>query len=368
MELMLKTRHAAWKDRRRLDLVRRARKTRDIFLGKYPACDNSRASPATPAQTASRPTFAQAEAKWFAQRETALAANTKKKYASLIGKHILPALGSTALDALRPGDLRDMLCALSREGYAAATLRDIKAVVREIVGFANDEGLMTGDPFARVEAAGAAREPRRALSLYEREAFTAARGQRLWLASMLMLYCGLRRGETLALSWADIDFEASELSVRRAVSFARNTPELKTPKTSAGSRRVPIPAVLLCALAQRKACSASEWVCPGADGGLMTYSAFVCAWKGLMKHLRQGADAERIGSITPHMLRHTYCTMLYDAGVDIKSAQAFMRHADVKVTLAIYTHLTDAKRAEAAAALNTYINMKAGADASQHGF
>ncbi len=353
MELMLKTRHAAWKDRRRLDLVRRARKTRDIFLGKYPECDGLR--PPASAQTEPRPTFAQAEEAWFAQRETALAANTKKKYASLIGRHILPALGSTALDALRPNDLRDMLCALSREGYAATTLRDIKAVVREIIGFANDEGLMTGDPFARVEAAGAAREPRRALSAYEQEAFTAARGQRLWLASMLMLYCGLRRGETLALSWEDIDFEASELAVRRAVSFAENAPELKEPKTRAGSRRVPLPSLVRDALSTARARASSEWVCPGADGNFMTYSAFVCAWNSFIKYVRRSADASRIGDITPHMLRHTYCTMLYDAGVDIKSAQAFMGHADVKMTLAIYTHLTEAKRAQAAAVLNTYI-------------
>lgn len=355
MELMKKTRRTDWKNRRRQDLVRRARKTRGILLGKYYEDDKNRMTPATNEAPGECVTFATAERSWFAQRETELAANTRKKYASLIRKHILPSLGGIGLDKLKPSDLRDMLNALSRDGYAATTLRDIKAVVSQIIGFANEEGMMTGDPFARVIASGIARTPRRPLSEYERDAFTSAQRHRLWLPAMLMLYCGLRRGEALALSWADVDIDAAELTVRRAVSFAENAPELKEPKTRAGSRRVPLPSLVRDALSTARAQATSEWVCPSADGNFMTYSAFVCAWNSFIKYVRRSADASRIGDITPHMLRHTYCTMLYDAGVDIKSAQAFMGHADVKMTLAIYTHLTEAKRAQAAAVLNTYI-------------
>ena len=45
-------------------------------------------------------------------------------------------------------------------------------------------------------------------------------------------------------------------------------------------------------------------------------------------------------SFTCHDLRHTYATALYDAGVPVKAAQYFLGHADVRVTLDLYTHLS----------------------------
>ena len=65
---------------------------------------------------------------------------------------------------------------------------------------------------------------------------------------------------------------------------------------------------------------------------------------------------EVIEHITAHMLRHTYATMLFDANVDVKSAQKFLGHADVEVTLSIYTHLTKYKEDKAIAALNGHLD------------
>ena len=56
-------------------------------------------------------------------------------------------------------------------------------------------------------------------------------------------------------------------------------------------------------------------------------------------------------TIRAHDLRHSFCTMLYDAGVDLKSAMLWMGHADQQTTMSIYTHLTDQRRSEAEKAL-----------------
>ena len=56
------------------------------------------------------------------------------------------------------------------------------------------------------------------------------------------------------------------------------------------------------------------------------------------------------------MLRHTYATILFDANVDVKSAQKFLGHADIEVTLTIYTHLTKHKEDQAIAALNNHLD------------
>ena len=56
------------------------------------------------------------------------------------------------------------------------------------------------------------------------------------------------------------------------------------------------------------------------------------------------------------MLRHTYSTMLYDAGVDVKSAQKFLGHADITTTLKVYTHLSEQKEQQAINALNAHLS------------
>ena len=58
---------------------------------------------------------------------------------------------------------------------------------------------------------------------------------------------------------------------------------------------------------------------------------------------------------TAHQLRHTYATMLYDAGVDPKSAQRLMGHASLEMTLKIYTHLSQRKKADSIGKLNAYL-------------
>ena len=48
----------------------------------------------------------------------------------------------------------------------------------------------------------------------------------------------------------------------------------------------------------------------------------------------------KVFSFTAHDLRHTYATALYDAGVPVKAAQYFLGHADIRITLELYTHLS----------------------------
>lgn len=107
-------------------------------------------------------------------------------------------------------------------------------------------------------------------------------------------------------------------------------------------------------------------VYPAADGSMMTRTAFQKAWKSYIHHLNiqaGGRVASRsrpkltvISNITPRMFRHTYATILYNSGVDVKSAQRFLGHADVNVTLKIYTHLSAQKKQEAIAALNKHLS------------
>jgi integrase len=109
-------------------------------------------------------------------------------------------------------------------------------------------------------------------------------------------------------------------------------------------------------------------VCPAASGKMMSESAFRRAWDSYLHYLNiqaGGRDASRtrpkvsvISHITPHMFRHTYATILYDANVDVKSAQLLLGHTDVSVTLRIYTHLSLQKKSNAICNLNKHLNKR----------
>ena len=67
-----------------------------------------------------------------------------------------------------------------------------------------------------------------------------------------------------------------------------------------------------------------------------------------------------IPPITMHWLRHTFCTLLYLAGVDVVQACAQMGHADVSTTLRIYTHLDAIHKRKSVDKLDAYLENRAG--------
>ena len=146
------------------------------------------------------------------------------------------------------------------------------------------------------------------------------------------VYAGLRRGEVLALSMDDIDLRADVIHVTKAVRFDGNQPVLSDPKTEAGRRDVPILSALRPFLVDHVGL-----IAPSASGSIMSESAFDRAFQSYLSAL--SAAAGHPVRIRCHDFRHTYCTMLVDAGVPLKQAMAWLGHADEKMILRIYDHV-----------------------------
>lgn len=60
--------------------------------------------------------------------------------------------------------------------------------------------------------------------------------------------------------------------------------------------------------------------------------------------------------LTPHYFRHNMTTILYYSGVDIKAAARLLGHANVNITLEVYTHLDKEKQAENVKSINRYLS------------
>ncbi|MDL2236802.1 site-specific integrase [Christensenellaceae bacterium OttesenSCG-928-K19] len=174
----------------------------------------------------------------------------------------------------------------------------------------------------------------------------------------IILYCGLRRGEAWALTKKDVNFKENTISVDKTVSLEGGL-KVGPPKTTASIRTIPMPDTLVKILKPYLKQQPGMFVF-GDSSGIMSDRDFRKMWddfislynksKGGSKDIRAIAD-----DITPHIFRHTYATMLYQAGVDLKSAQYLLGHATIAMTLDIYTHLDKLNNVDMSKKLNAFL-------------
>lgn len=178
------------------------------------------------------------------------------------------------------------------------------------------------------------------------------------IAALIMIYAGLRRGELVALTWNDIDFEKKTITVNKSINFKSNI--IKGPKTIAGYRTVPLPELLIPYLNDAE--KNSIYVC-NYKGQMHTNSTWGSQWRSYIKIIEEKYGVEL--NTSAHCLRHTYCTILYEAGVDVLTAKELMGHSDISTTMGIYTHLRQSHEQKNISKLNDYIDKKISASQMQ---
>ena len=205
---------------------------------------------------------------------------------------------------------------------------------------------------------------RRALTPEERK-WVEEMPHRAQLPAMLMMYSGLRKGEVTALLWSDIDFNNHTITVSKSYDFKQG--RIKEPKTASGVRVVSVPGKLIDYLKMQP--KKGIYVVTTKSGRMMTLNAWKSLWESYMLELnfRYGKTTEKrerhdprgqIMSIEPftmHSLRHTFCTIMYEAGIDVLTAKEQMGHSDVKTTLSIYTHLDKIYKKKNISKLDEYL-------------
>lgn len=166
--------------------------------------------------------------------------------------------------------------------------------------------------------------------------------------AMIFLCTGLRRGEQAALQRKDIDFDRNEISVLKSVEFISNQPHVKSvPKTEASIDTVPIIQILKPHLVK---------MCENLKPDDFVF--------GITKPLTETQIKKRwkkycqtIGySFNGHQLRHAYAKLLYKAGIDPKTMQRLLRHADFTTTMNIYTDFANDVTDKSVQMLNNFAN------------
>lgn len=163
-------------------------------------------------------------------------------------------------------------------------------------------------------------------------------------------YTGLRRGEALALKWSDIDFEEKTLSVNRTTVYVDGKQVLQTPKTKASKRVIPIDNHTISVLKSWKLEQKKQYFKNGVSflkGENLIFTNSCCTMfvpNEFSKKLRRFIKKYSLKPITPHGLRHTHASLLFESGIQPKEISDRLGHNNIQTTLDLYTHINDNQR------------------------
>ena len=291
-------------------------------------------------------TVFQYASEWLPVHKAAVKRNTYNSYANYLNR-LVSQIGNMPMKNVRPSDIK----AVYNEflGRSDSAIRKARMLYVDLWDCAIEDGIVRSNP-CRSKAAKPHKGTsgsHRALTQDEDDILLKCSAE-FRTGALLMRYAGLRRGEVMALDIdRDVDFEEGIIIITRAVHFEGNEGVTGEPKTSAGFRSIPLLDVLRIELSGRHGS-----VCPLKKTDHVTSSAWRHIWG---KFLRETGL-----SIRPHDLRHSYATMLRDAGVDPKLAIRWMGHSDEKMILRIYDHPGEARERQAISSLNSAVKGAAG--------
>lgn len=166
--------------------------------------------------------------------------------------------------------------------------------------------------------------------------------------AMCLLCTGYRRGELAAIQKKSIDFTTDTIYFQNTVEFVHNQPRLKsTAKSKSGERDMPILSILKPLLYEMvKEMQPDDFIFGGSSP--LSETQINKRWKKYCKSIGY--------SFNMHQLRHAYAKLLYKAGVDVKTAQRLLGHADISTTMNIYTDFSEEVTQASVTKINEYMN------------
>ena len=291
----------------------------------------------------------------------ALAPTTQVAYRSKIDSYIKPHLGHVQLQALRPDDIEAFYATLltspserRRSGLAPRTVIYVARILRKALQHAVDvRQILARNPAQSVPLPSAEPIHRDLWTAEQMNAFLLAAkegnlGALLWLLGAT----GARRGELLALRWANVDLDAGLLRIAESATFADGQRHVGLPKNKE-SRTVYLDQRTVAVLRTHHAWQASQRLRAGerwedtdlvfccGDGSPLPSDAPYAA-------MREAMTKAKVPQIRLHDLRHLHATWLLEDGEPLHVVAQRLGHRDPMVTATIYAHVTQGQSAGAA--------------------
>lgn len=167
---------------------------------------------------------------------------------------------------------------------------------------------------------------------------------------LLALDSGARRSELCALRWSDINMETRMISITKSLKVVEGIIDEKTTKTESSKREIMLSESTIKQLEDYrewqnayKLVNKKRW--KGTDDRIFTAIDGSYMFPGTCDHiLRKIVKKYNLDPICFHELRHTCASLLINSGIDPKTVSKRLGHADVSITMEIYTHSFEASK------------------------
>jgi len=278
---------------------------------------------------------------------------TQESYTSIIERHLIPALARVSLVDLQAQHIQSYYAKKLSEGRAdgkgGLSARSVvyhHRILSNALDYAVKMGLVVRNVAKVVKPPRVARVTMQTLSPEEVSRFLdVARDTDYYVYFATLVYTGLRRGELLALRWRNLDLSSGRLSVvETAYRLGSGEYRIKEPKTLQSRRTVILPSSLvelfkvyrfdqeLWRIQWGISLNADDFVFIRPDGSPINPNAISLAFRRIIR--KTGLKDIRI-----HDLRHTHATLMLKAGIHPKVVSERLGHANIGITLDIYSHV-----------------------------
>lgn len=260
------------------------------------------------------------------------------KIESIVRVHLIPYFGQKELQGIRQRDIIKFQDMLIDSKAAASHVKKIHTTLSAIFKFAIKNEYMKENPASIVGNVDLKEEKHvNFWTLEEFKAFIKCVDDDLYHALFMTLYySGMRKGELLALTWADIDFKTNTINVDKTEYNRKVT----TTKTASSKRKILMPKFVMDLLNKLKLSVSVKY----QKEPSLTHVVFGDIYDSIStstldrKFENYVADAE-VKKIRLHDFRHSHASYLINKGAIISMIASRLGHSDVATTLNTYSHL-----------------------------
>ena len=263
-------------------------------------------------------------------------------------------LGSRSIDSIKPSDAKEWAVRMKEKGYGFKTISNYKRSLKASFYMAIEDDYVRKNPFdfQLSEVIDDDSESRQALSEEQEEQLLSFLQhdtvyQKYYDDVLILLKTGLRISELCGLTAQDLDFENHTINIDHQLLRNQEGYYIETPKTKCGIRKVPMSEEAGKAfqrVLKRKKTGKGividgyrNFLFLNQKGMPMTACYYTSTLRNIVKKYNKYHD-EPLPKITPHILRHTFCTRLAQKNMNPKNLQYIMGHSSIMITLNLYAH------------------------------
>ncbi len=297
-------------------------------------------------------------AKRYTATKIGVRESTKAGYQTTIHFLEKDPFGQRRIDQIRISDAKIWLITLQqRQGKGYSTIHTIRGILRPAFRMALDDDLIRRNPFDFELATVIVNDcvTREAITREEERKYLEFVKQdkhfsRYYEGIFILFNTGLRISEFVGLTTKNIDFKHHKIIVdHQLIRSSKMQYIIEAPKTESGVREIPmseeVEEAFRAILVKRKK--------PKVEPMIGGYSGFLYLdknnmpmvalhWEKYFQHILAKYNSIykiQMPKVTPHVCRHTFCSKMAKSGMNPKSLQYIMGHADISVTLNTYTHV-----------------------------